>query len=266
MPREAWPVALGMVPLGLAFGLLLTQLGFAWWWAPIFSFVIYAGSMEFLALTLVTGGVGPVSAALYGLLVNFRHVFYALNYPLDKVRGWLGKGYGMYALTDETYAILAARYGGRGMGNSDGDVSEDAGWTGRQILGIQVVLQAGWVGGGLLGALGGEALPFQVKGMEFALTALFTVLLIEAFNNYKDVSLPLTAVACGALGWLISVENMLMIGMSVYCAVLVVRHIFPRLDELMRWQVGVPQVARRMSALGPHAEGLESHVEGGDQR
>ena len=43
---DAWPVTLGMVPLGLAFGLLITQVGFAWWWAPIFSFVIYAGSME----------------------------------------------------------------------------------------------------------------------------------------------------------------------------------------------------------------------------
>ena len=88
---DAWPVALGMVPLGLAFGLLITQVGFAWWWAPIFSFVIYAGSMEFLAVSLVTGGVGPLSAALYGFLVNFRHAFYALNYPIAQSEvGWPG--------------------------------------------------------------------------------------------------------------------------------------------------------------------------------
>src|SRR5699024_1633022 len=101
----AMPVGLGKVPLGLAFGLLLTQMGLAWFGAPIFSFVIYAGSMEFLALSLVTGGVGPLSAALYGLLVNFRHVFYALNYPLHVIRSRLARAYGIYALTDETYAI-----------------------------------------------------------------------------------------------------------------------------------------------------------------
>ena len=103
---DAWPVALGMVPLGLAFGLLITQVGFAWWWAPIFSFVIYAGSMEFLAVSLATGGVGPLSAALYGFLVNFRHAFYALNYPIAQVRGWLARAYGIYAPVSYTHLTL----------------------------------------------------------------------------------------------------------------------------------------------------------------
>ena len=60
--RASWTVALGLLPLGLAFGLLVSQSGFAWWWTPVFSFVIYAGSMEFLAISLVTGGVAPLSA------------------------------------------------------------------------------------------------------------------------------------------------------------------------------------------------------------
>lgn len=64
--QEAAPVFLGLVPLGLAFGVFITQLGFAWWWAPIFSVVIYAGFMEFLAPGLIGAGVGPISAALTG--------------------------------------------------------------------------------------------------------------------------------------------------------------------------------------------------------
>lgn len=59
--QEAAPVFLGLVPLDLAFGVFITQLGFAWWWAPIFSVVIYAGSMEFLAPGLIGAGVGPIS-------------------------------------------------------------------------------------------------------------------------------------------------------------------------------------------------------------
>src|SRR5699024_3279615 len=175
----AMPVGLGMVPLGLAFGILLTQMGFAWFWAPIFSFVIYAGSMEFLALSLVTGGVRPLSAALYGLLVNFRHVFYALNYPLHVIRSRLARAYGIYALTDETYAIVSANPNQR--------------FTGRQVIAIQIVLQCAWVGGGVLGALFGDAMPWKLEGMEFALTALFVVLLIESFLATRDVSLVLTA-------------------------------------------------------------------------
>lgn len=59
--QEAAPVFLGLVPLGLAFGVFITQLGFAWWWAPIFSVVIYSGSMEFLDPWLIGAGVGPIS-------------------------------------------------------------------------------------------------------------------------------------------------------------------------------------------------------------
>lgn len=64
---DTWAVGLGPIPLGLAFGLLVVQTGFAWWWTPIFSFVIYAGSMEFLALAMITSGVSATAAAVTGL-------------------------------------------------------------------------------------------------------------------------------------------------------------------------------------------------------
>lgn len=236
---DAWPVALGMVPLGLAFGLLITQIGFAWYWAPVFSLVIYAGSMEFLAISLIMGGAAPLSAALYGLLVNFRHIFYALNYPMDRVKGWLAKAYGAYALTDETYAIVSAR--------------ADANWTTARVITIQALLQAGWVGGGVLGALFGSALPFTLVGMEFALTALFTVLMIEAFAANRDLSLPLSAVALGLVAWWIAPENVLMVGMTLYFALLVVRFFVPPVNKALTWRVG----ARPVGAGAADASGSE---------
>lgn len=57
--RDSWVVAIGLIPLGVAFGLLMTQAGFAWWWTPIVSTVIYAGSMEFLTIDMMLTGVGP---------------------------------------------------------------------------------------------------------------------------------------------------------------------------------------------------------------
>lgn len=94
--RDAWVVGLGLIPLGIAFGLLMTQAGFAWWWTPVFSVVILAGSMEFLAIDMVLTGVGPMSAALTAFMVNFRHIFYGLTFPRHVVRGRLGKLYATY--------------------------------------------------------------------------------------------------------------------------------------------------------------------------
>lgn len=105
--KDSWAVALGLVPLGVAFGLVVGQSGFAWWWAPIFSIIIYAGSMEFLALNLILTGVGPISAAITGFMVNFRHIFYGLTYPRHAVRSRIGRAYSTYALTDESYAIVS---------------------------------------------------------------------------------------------------------------------------------------------------------------
>ena len=106
---DAWTVGLGLVPLGLAFGLLITQSGFSWWWAPILSLVIYAGSMEFLAIGMITAGVGIIPAAVTGFMVNFRHIFYGLTFPRHLIRNFWARAYSTYALTDESYAIVSAR-------------------------------------------------------------------------------------------------------------------------------------------------------------
>ncbi len=205
--RASWTVGLGLLPLGLAFGLLVSQSGFAWWWAPVFSFVIYAGSMEFLAISLVTAGVAPLSAAVTGFLVNFRHIFYGLSYPVKAVTSPVAKTYGIYALTDETYAILSSRPG--------------ASWT--QARGM-----AAWVLPGIVGALVGAALPMDIEGLDFALTALFVVLAIEAMSTRRDVLLPVIAVVSGVVGLLISGDQMLLIGLSVYFAFLVGRFLWDR--------------------------------------
>ena len=207
--RDAWTVALGLLPMGLAFGLLMSQTGFAWWWTPVFSIVIYAGSMEFLAVSLVTGGIAPLSAMLYGFLVNFRHIFYGLSYPVQAVHSPLARAYGVYALTDETYAILSSKRG--------------VAWTQSRVLAVQIFCQLSWVVPGILGGLLGSALPFEIEGLDFALTALFVVLAIEAMDAKRDLLLPVVAVADGVVGLLVGGDQMLLVGLSIYFVFLVVR-------------------------------------------
>ena len=209
---DSWAVGLGLVPLGLAFGVVLTQGGFDWWWAPIFSTVIYAGSMEFLAIGLI-GAVTPLaSIAAATLLVNFRHVFYGLSFPLHRIRSRAGKLYGVYALTDESYAIVAPK-------------ARDA-LSGTRILTVQVVCQLVWVASGTIGALIGAVLPAGLTGLEFALTALFAVLAIDAFRANRDVPAPAIALVCGLVAMLIAKDQMLVIGLALFVAALFVRFVY----------------------------------------
>lgn len=223
--RDTWAVALGLVPLGLAFGLLVVQTGFSWWWAPIFSFVIYAGSMEFLALSMVTGGTSAITSAVTAFMVNFRHIFYGLTYPRDLIASRLGRAYSTYALTDETYAIVSA-------------LPREEKLSGARLLTIQILCQALWVGGGIVGALTGQVVPENVKGMEFALVALFVVLMWDSFKNNPDYSLPILAGGIAIVCAFVVPDQMLMVALIIYFLVLVARFLSPRLDDVLTWKRG----------------------------
>nr|VDG61919.1 amino acid permease [Streptococcus thermophilus] len=215
--RNLWVVGLGLIPLGLAFGLVMTQAGFAWWWTPIFSVVIYAGSMEFLAVQMVVSGVGPLSATVTGFMVNFRHIFYGLTFPRHLIDSPAGKAYSTYSLTDECYAITST--------------TPHSELTGRHILAIQAGCQAMWVIPGIIGALVGQVIPDSVQGMDFALTALFIVLTYEAFQSNRDFSLPLTAAGIAVLVAVLAPSAILMAGLSAYFVVLLLRYGLPGVDK-----------------------------------
>lgn len=222
--KDTWAAALGLIPLGLAFGLLMVQSGFSWWWTPIFSIVIYAGSMEFLAISMVTGGVSALSSLLTGFMVNFRHIFYGLTFPRKRINSPVGKAYSTYALTDETYAIVSA-------------LPREERPTGIRILSIQIFCQILWVGGGLVGALAGQVIPSSVEGMEFALVALFVVLAMDSFRSNQDLSLPLSAAVLGILAAFITPGQLLMVSLSAYFLLLIIRYLSPRVDNALTWRL-----------------------------
>ena len=167
--KTSLPVAFGYIPLGMAFGVLLVGLGYPWWWSPIMSLVIFAGSAQFLAVSLLSAGAGPFDAFIATLLLNLRHVFYGLT-MLGRYRN-LGnwRFYAVFGLTDETFSLLA---GGPPQ-------PKDRSW----VLGLTALNQFWWVLGSVLGALIGRSLPFSTAGLAFSLTALFAVLLIEQLSR-----------------------------------------------------------------------------------
>lgn len=207
---DSAPVGLGLIPLGLAFGVLITQAGFDWWWAPVFSIVIYAGSMEFLAIGLLAALTPLYSLAAAAFLVNFRHVFYGLSFPIESVRSRFARLYAVYALTDEVYAITATK--------------KRSEMTGARTMTIAITCQSLWVLPGVVGGLIGTALPPGLDGLQFALTALFAVLAIDGLRASGDLPAPVLGLLCGLVALWLAPEQMLVVGLVAFVVVLVARY------------------------------------------
>ncbi|MDG4667509.1 AzlC family ABC transporter permease [Mycobacterium sp. 236(2023)] len=212
------PIGLAFIPLGMALGFLVVHAGLAWWWAPVFAAVIYAGSLEFLMVHLAATAAPIVTVGLTTFVVNSRHVFYALSFPLHRVRGLLGKAYSTYTLSDEAYAV--------------GVSPEAQAWTTRPILLMQLLFHLLWVAGATLGGLVGEALPIdRLVGLDFALTALFIVLGIDAFRQRPDWLTATTAAGCAVVAWLVVPGQMLVCAFAAFTGVLIARMMLARRAE-----------------------------------
>ena len=175
--QDTLPVMAGYLVLGLGFGILLRDAGYSAWWALLMSVTIYAGSMQYVGVDLLAGGASLLSAALLTLMVNARHIFYGIS-MVDKYRD-MGKGkpYLIFALTDETYSLVCR--------------PDAPGGTPPRAYYFLVSLfdQCYWVAGSVLGGLVGSILPFDTTGVDFAMTALFTVIFVEQWEK-ADTHLP----------------------------------------------------------------------------
>jgi 4-azaleucine resistance transporter AzlC len=204
-------VALGMIPLGIAFGLLVLHAGLAWWWATVFSAVVFAGSLEFLLVAMVAAAAPLAQVAVTAFMVNSRHLFYALSFPLHRVRGPVARTYSTFALTDEAYAFTTGPDAQR--------------WSSTRIVSLQIVLHASWVTGATLGGLLGSVLPLaSLHGLDFALSALFIVLAIDAFRAQPDLRTAVLALACALGALLLLPGQVLLAAYAAFTALLLARH------------------------------------------
>ncbi len=206
----ALPVGLAMAPLGMALGVLISQSGLPWWTAPLFTGVIFAGSLEFLLVGMILAAAPLASVALTALLVNFRHVFYALSFPLHRVRSRGLRVLSTYVLCDEAWALTAH--------------PEARTWTGARILGVQAVFYVNWVVSATVGVLAGSFIPSSVVGLDFAITAFFLVLGIDAFRARRSVPVPLLALVCAMLFAVFAGDAMILPAMGAFVAVLLVSY------------------------------------------
>lgn len=179
---QTLPVMAGYLVLGLGFGVLLESKGYGVLWAFAMGVLIYAGSMQYLAIDLLAGGASLISAALMTLMVNARHLFYGVS-MLERYRDMgRAKPYLIFALTDETYSLVCSTDPPAGLDRR------------RAFFWISFLDHCYWVVGCVAGALVGRVLPFDATGVDFSMTALFLVVFTEQWRGSRDHTAALVGV------------------------------------------------------------------------
>ena len=168
------PVMAGYLVLGCGFGILVTDAGLGPLWPAAMSLFIFAGSMQFVGISLICGGASLLTTALTTLMVNARHIFYSVSmYGVYRDAG-RKKPLLVFTLTDETYSLLC-----------DGDTPP--GFAPHSYrLAVSLFNYAYWVTGSLMGGLLGQVIPFDTTGIDFSMTALFVTVFVEQWTGTKE--------------------------------------------------------------------------------
>ena len=189
--RKSLPVMAGYIVLGAGFGILLESAGYGVLWSFAMSTLIYAGSLQYVGVSMLTAGVSLLTAALTSLMVNARHLFYGIS-MLSRYRdAGKKKPYLIFSLTDETYSLLC-----------DGEYPEGEDRYTYWFL-VSMFNQIYWVTGSVIGSLIGSRITFSTAGIEFSMTALFISAFTEQWITSKDHIPAMTGLFCSLICLLI---------------------------------------------------------------
>ena len=171
---QTLPVFAGYLVLGLGYGIYVQSLGLPVWLPPLMGTVVYGGSLEFVLASLLLGSFAPVSAFLMALMIQARHLFYGLT-MLQRYRSYgLRSAYMIFAMSDETFSITCSAEPPEGV---------DKGWF---MFFITLLDQFYWVASAGLGAVVGSVLPFSTEGVDFVMTAMFTVIFLNQWEKDRQ--------------------------------------------------------------------------------
>ena len=187
--KHSFPILISFIPVGLAYGILMQTSGLNWIWTGACSLFIFAGSLQFLAVSFFAGGISLVSVIVMALLLNSRHIFYGILFieQWRKYGPW--KLFLIYALPDEAFSLHCS--------NTYDDADENGKkWS--QIFDALLILIY-WVLLSVIGALIGSLITFSTDGIDFSLTALFIVILIEQLKSAEGSRLPAVIAAASSV-------------------------------------------------------------------
>jgi 4-azaleucine resistance transporter AzlC len=169
---QALPIVLGYIPVGFAYGVLAQKAGLSAFNTVLMSIIVYAGSAQLIAVSLISSGIAPLSIIMTTFIVNLRHILMsaALSPRLQKWRKPELAGFA-YELTDESFGVHTTKL-------ADDSIPK------AETFAVNITAQLSWILGTGLGVIGGRMIveiePFAV---DYALPAMFIALLVMQINN-----------------------------------------------------------------------------------
>lgn len=190
--KMSLPVLFGYLFLGSAFGIMLYEAGYNFIWAIIISLFVYAGSGQFLLVSMLTSHAALSDIAIMTFFVNSRHIFYGISF-IEKFRSYSWRyPYLIFSLTDETYGVNSS-FSDVPKGVNEGDA--------RFLIGLFDHIY--WIIGSVIGSLAGQLIKIDFTGIDFSMTALFTVIFIDQMRASKSKLPGVIGVFCAIICLLI---------------------------------------------------------------
>ncbi len=162
----AWPICLGYAPIGLAFGVLAQKAGLTPLEIGLMSVIVFAGSSQFIAVSMLAAGASMVSIVATAFVVNLRHFLmssalavYLKNADRKKLTFF------SYGVTDESFAVNLTRF-------------RESGWDLNSALVTNFTANVTWFATTVLGGFSGQFIPAHAFGIDYALIAMFICLLV----------------------------------------------------------------------------------------
>lgn len=179
--KAAWPICMGYVPIGLAFGVLAQKAGLQPWQVGMMSLFVFAGSSQFIAVSMLSSGASAAAIAVTTFVVNLRHFLMSSSLAVH-LRGssWKFLTAFAYGVTDESFAVNMAKFRGEE-------------WGKERALVVNQTANAAWVLSTVIGGYGGEFIPAGSFGIDYALSAMFLALVVFQLRGRIYIMTGITA-------------------------------------------------------------------------
>ena len=208
--KSAAPIVLGYLPIGFAYGVLGSKSGLSIFDVTIFSLMCYAGSAQFIGVSLWAMNTNPVTMILTIFIVNLRHLLYStsLSQYFKNIK-FCKIPFLSFFITDETYAVSVTDIA-RGVKPEDD-----------YFFGLFLTSYISWAAASFLGAFIGSRLGGKVSlGLDFALPAMYIALLLMQLNDLKKVSMAVLSGALSLILYFAVPGNLNVIIAAVLCSII----------------------------------------------
>lgn len=177
--------------LSIVFGIMMYDAGYNFIWSWLVSQTVYTGAFQYVLVDYLSTGASVLTIVLTAIFMNSRMLFYGIAY-IDKFKK-AGKlyPYMIFSLTDETYALYCSV-------DNENKMPKDIDET-KYLFYVALLARIYWISGTIIGGLLGHFLPFDFKGIDFCMTALFVTILIDRWRTEKDHSSSILGLVIGVI-------------------------------------------------------------------